>query len=124
MIARVRNIITGEVVDVRSTTEHPDSSYGNPVWVDADNVAYGQVDLPMPLYEVMDVEVYDREEIGIAIRNIREILRISSGDLAERAGLNKNTITNIERGKFSARVDVLISILTALGAKLTIKIED
>lgn len=62
MIARVRNIITGEVVDVRSTTEHPDSSYGNPVWVDADNVAYGQVDLPMPLYEVMDVEVYDRAD--------------------------------------------------------------
>lgn len=124
MRAKLRNILTGQVVDVRSTTEHPDSSYGKPVWVDADDVAYGQVDLPMPLYEVMDVEVYDREEIGIVIRNIRENLRINSEDLAERAGLNKNTITNIERGKFSTRVDVLISILTALGAKLTIKIED
>lgn len=36
-------------VRVHTTTEHPDSSYGIPVWVDAEGNSYGQIIHPAPL---------------------------------------------------------------------------
>ena len=45
MKAKLTNLLTGDEIIVHSTTEHPDSSYGHPVWVDDNNICYGQVDL-------------------------------------------------------------------------------
>lgn len=39
---KIRNVITGKVITVWPSTEHPDSSYGIPVWVDKDGNGYGQ----------------------------------------------------------------------------------
>ena len=46
-LATLVSLLTGQQVKVRSTTEHPCSSYGIPVWVDDNNISYGQVGLPM-----------------------------------------------------------------------------
>ncbi|HEY9124730.1 MAG TPA: hypothetical protein VIO15_10350 [Bacteroidales bacterium] len=40
---KIRNLMTGQVIEVWPSTEHPNSSYGIPVWVDSDNNDYGQV---------------------------------------------------------------------------------
>lgn len=53
-MAKIQNTITGEIIKVRATTDHPDSSYGKAVWVDEDNQAYFQVGAPNPFYEVVE----------------------------------------------------------------------
>ena len=56
--AKLVNKLNGCEVNVHSTTEHPDSSYGIPVWVDDDGVAYIE-DNPSydnPFYQVKDIK--------------------------------------------------------------------
>jgi len=49
MKARIRNILTGEVAKVHSTTNSSDSSYGFECWVGDDNgESYGQCQFGMP----------------------------------------------------------------------------
>lgn len=52
--AILRNVINGMEVRVHATIDHPDSSYGQPVWVDDEDNAYCQVDLPNPFYEITE----------------------------------------------------------------------
>lgn len=51
--ATLINNMTGERINVHATTEHPNSSYGQPVWVDDDNNAYMQVGVQNPFYTVI-----------------------------------------------------------------------
>lgn len=53
--ATLRNIVTGVEVKVHATTDHPDSHYGQPVWVDDEGTAYCQVGLPSPFYQITEV---------------------------------------------------------------------
>jgi hypothetical protein len=51
-----------EWIEVASTTNSPDSSYGLQCWVSQDGVSYGQITLHNPLYELADIrEVSDEE---------------------------------------------------------------
>ena len=52
--ATLRNVVNGVEVRVHATTEHPDSSYGQPVWVDDEGQAYCQCDIFNPFYEVVE----------------------------------------------------------------------
>jgi hypothetical protein len=56
MKALLKNLITGVEVEVHSTTDHPDSSYGKAVWVDDEGNAYCQVNTPIALYEITITE--------------------------------------------------------------------
>ena len=60
MTAILINTINDYRVVVHSTTEHPSSSYGIPVWVDKDNEAYMQVGASTPFYEVIPVDTLDQ----------------------------------------------------------------
>ena len=54
--AKLKNILTGEIVAVHATTDSPDSSYGILCWVDDDGVSYGQVPYGPPMgFELFDV---------------------------------------------------------------------
>lgn len=49
MKATFRNVLTGETVNVHSTTDSPDSSYGFECWVGDDNSeSYGQCQFGVP----------------------------------------------------------------------------
>lgn len=56
---KLKNLATGEIIEVTATTEHPDSHYGRAVWVDKDNVAIMEVEHPPhaanPFYAVVEV---------------------------------------------------------------------
>lgn len=54
MKAKIKNVITGQVVSVHATTDHPDSSYGQPVWVDDNNQAYFIVGFNNPFYDILE----------------------------------------------------------------------
>lgn len=56
MKAILKNNVNGSEVRVTATTEHPDSSYGKPVWVDENNVSYCQVGMEAPFYSVLKRE--------------------------------------------------------------------
>ena len=43
--AKLTSVINGVTIDVHATTDHPCSSYGQPVWVDDDGHAFLQVGL-------------------------------------------------------------------------------
>ncbi len=59
---KVRNILTGEIIELTRTKEHPDSSYGKDVWVDKNNVSYGQCIFGIPFgYELIEDELYFNE---------------------------------------------------------------
>ena len=62
MRAKLINNVTGEVIEVRATSAHPDSHYGHKVWVDKDDVAYLEVGMRSPFYTVKDVEGSEDDE--------------------------------------------------------------
>ncbi|WP_276878990.1 helix-turn-helix domain-containing protein [Bacteroides heparinolyticus] len=63
----------------------------------------------------------DRERIGKMIAEIRTGNGLTIRELADIAGVTSTNICNIENGKYSAGVDVLSRILSALGYRLTIE---
>jgi len=63
MKAKLRNLLTGEVVEVHDSTDSPDSSYGMPAWVDDAGNSYGQVQFGAPFgFELiaLDDEIKER----------------------------------------------------------------
>lgn len=127
MKATIINKLTGERIEVRSTTRHPSCSYGQAVWVDRDNNAYLQIKIgdeyviDTPIYYV---ELSDRDrqryELGQKLAAIRCSKGISVRGLAQQAGITPSNLSNIEQGNYSAGVDIIQRICKALGAKLTI----
>ena len=48
MRGKLKNLLTGDVIDVYATTDSPDSSYGLACWVDEEGKSYGQVQFGAP----------------------------------------------------------------------------
>lgn len=121
MKAIATNKATGERIPVTYTTEHAASSCEQAVWVDGDGNAVCPVTQPNDLYDVENVEVDSRKDLGQYLR----YLRLKNGEtirgFAEKCGLVPTTIQNIEGGKFSPRLDVIQKILKQLNATLVIK---
>jgi len=121
MKAIIKNKLTGETIPVTSTTDHPDSSYGQPVWVDSNFDAYCVVGFEQPLFEVVSMSVDDAESLAMMVRHLRAVKGISIRELAEACEVSKTTIVNVESGNFSPRLDILQRILRHLGGCIEIK---
>lgn len=122
MRATLIDNITGERIAVRSTSRHPMSSYGFPIWVDKDNNPYCQVDLPCDRYtvEVSDTD-RQRKQLGDAIAKARSGKGLSLRALAKQSGITAANLSRIENGKYNAGIDVIARICTALGVSLKIE---
>lgn len=59
-----------------------------------------------------------RRWLGERIKRLRTEQGFTQEQLAERVGITKSNICNIEAGKYSVGFDILIKIATALGTKL------
>lgn len=68
--------------------------------------------MPIPLRSVAD--------FGAAIRDHRRALDLSQRDLAERAGVSRQWIVEIEGGKSRAELGLVLRTLEALGVDLAI----
>jgi len=62
-------------------------------------------------------------EIGEKIKERRDTLGITQPDLAEMAGVNINTIYNIESGRGNPTLSKLNNILNILGMELTLTVK-
>jgi y4mF family transcriptional regulator len=60
------------------------------------------------------------EQLGKQIRERRNFLRITQGDLAEIAGVSLRSLIDIEQGKGNPSLNQLIKILDVLGLQITI----
>ena len=61
----------------------------------------------------------DIKALGTHLRRLRDARDISQQELADLADLSKITIQRIENAKFSATIDVLVSIAKALKINLS-----
>ena len=60
----------------------------------------------------------ERERIGARIAELRKSLGMTQEDLAAKCGLQRTTVSKIERGRFSVSVDMLSRICGVLGARI------
>lgn len=61
-----------------------------------------------------------RAAVGARIRTLRKDAGLTQQQLAERAGITRANLANIEMGKYSAGLDILWKISKALGASVYI----
>lgn len=115
----LKNKVSGEEIEVTATTEHPDSSYGHPVWVDKNNLAYCEVGREQPFYELINRSTH-REIIGQQLATLREKRGLSTRQLADMCGLSFSNISKIERGSYNVSIDLLSKVCEALGADIRI----
>jgi transcriptional regulator with XRE-family HTH domain len=57
------------------------------------------------------------EEFGRRLRSARKAANLTQEDLAERVGLSRTSITNIERGRQHVPLHMLFSLATAVGVE-------
>lgn len=63
MKAKLLNLLTRKVIEVHSSTDSPDSSYGIPAWVDDEGNSYGQVPYGPPFgFQMVYFEDDDEED--------------------------------------------------------------
>lgn len=58
------------------------------------------------------------KKIGKRVKKLRQDKNLSQADLAEKIEKSVDTISNIERGQFSPRLETALHIATALNVKL------
>ena len=54
-------------------------------------------------------------ELGEHLRTWRKLHGLTAQQVAERAGVNRNTISRLERGETTVGLDVLLNVARALG---------
>lgn len=66
---------------------------------------------------------HDRAQLlGLAIRRRRRALRLTQDELADLAGCARRTVSSIETGKATVRLDVVLSLLQVLGLRLRVEV--
>jgi DNA-binding XRE family transcriptional regulator len=117
--AIITSKLTGRSFVCHATTEHPDSHFGCPVWVDDQGKAYCDVDKPSEYYEVdEDVENNIKLTIGQRIQELRKEAGMTQTQLAEKCGMAQPNIARIEAGTYATSLDVLSRIAEALGKRI------
>jgi len=58
--------------------------------------------------------------IGKVLRKERKALKLTQQNLGELAGTGLNFVSQLERGKNTARLDKVLAVLTVLGLELKI----
>lgn len=62
----------------------------------------------------------DPKQIGNTIRRARKKLGLSQKELGDKAGLRQGTISGIESGASSTRLETLLAVLSAVGLEFQI----
>lgn len=63
-------------------------------------------------------------EIGVAIKERRKVLRVTQETLADLAGVHKNTLYKIEKGQLNPSIELLNKIIEILGMEIKIEIKN
>ena len=64
------------------------------------------------------------EDLVAAVREFRTLRGISQVELAERAGVNRQYVSDLERGHVVKQVGYLLRLLQHLGVDVTLTLEE
>lgn len=70
------------------------------------------------------MQIRSAKEIGTFIRDQRKRQKLDQATLASRIGVNRRWVTEVERGKPRAEIDLVLKALAALGLSLSIDPKD
>lgn len=68
--------------------------------------------------------VYTPASLGAAIRHYRQEAGLSQAQLAERAGLNRTYLSDLEQGRETEQVKRILRLLKQLGVRMTLEKAD
>lgn len=68
-----------------------------------------------------DNSVHSAEDLGRLIRARRKALRVDQAELAGFAGSGVRFLSELERGKATARIGKILAVLDALGLEIAIR---
>ncbi|MFT4596531.1 MAG: HTH-type transcriptional regulator/antitoxin HipB [Paracrocinitomix sp.] len=72
----------------------------------------------------MQFQVRDTQELATAIRHLRRSKQITQMDLAQRAGVSRKWISDVESNKSGLRFTTILVLLDALDVDLTLQPRD
>lgn len=67
--------------------------------------------------------VRSAEDLGRAIADIRKAQSLTQADLGARAGISRESVAQLERGRQGRSIELLLRMLRRLGATVTITVE-
>jgi HTH-type transcriptional regulator/antitoxin HipB len=68
--------------------------------------------------------IYTPASLGAAIRHYRRQAGLSQAELAERTGLHRSYLSELEQGRETEQVKRIIRILKQLGVRMTVEKAD
>ena len=68
--------------------------------------------------------IYTAASLGAAIRHYRQEVGLSQAELADRAGLHRTYLSELERGKETEQLRRVLRILKLLGVRMTLQKAD
>lgn len=71
----------------------------------------------------MDVSIKDEAALKQIVRELRQRRELSQGDLAERTGLLRKTVSEFENST-SSRIDTVLRLLEGLGCEIVIRVPE
>lgn len=72
----------------------------------------------------MRVPIHNPAELGVVIRALRKSAGVRQDDLAASVGVSKQFATDVEHGKPTAQVGLLMKVLEELGGRLEVEVPD
>lgn len=72
--------------------------------------------------ESQSISLATPEEFGRAIRTRRKAVGLTQSDLADAAGTSLRLVSEIERGKATARLESVLKLLAELGMQLEVRL--
>ena len=68
--------------------------------------------------------IYTAASLGAALRHYRQELGISQVELAERAGINRTYLSDLEQGKETEQLRRILRVLRQLGVRISLEKAD
>jgi y4mF family transcriptional regulator len=59
-------------------------------------------------------------DLGALVARRRAVLGVTQDELADLAGVSRRSVTSIEAGKLTVRLDILVAVLAALGLAVVV----
>lgn len=63
--------------------------------------------------------MYSPETLGAAIRHFRREAGLTQAELAERTGLHRSYLSELEQGHHARQVERILAVLKAVGVRLS-----
>ncbi len=73
---------------------------------------------------VVSLRAMRPEDLAAAVREFRTLKGLSQVELAELAGVNRQYVSDLERGHVVKQVDYLLRLLQHLGVEVTLTVEE